>query len=542
MAVPVNGLTDSEVMRIVVITGAPGVGKTEVARRLANRSRLPAAVLDTDSIADVRPWTADERLYRLIAVNLLACLRGYRSWGVRVLVLSGVLVPGRALDHFGPLLADPMLDWTFYALRASRAELGARALNDMKAQDWSVRMSWSHIDDEVSQIPDVRIVDTTDLTLDQVVDAIAAHELDWLVPVEQPVPGRLADAINVPVADVVAAATVTLITTGFTPELADRVVEELLAAELAGASSHGFLRVPEYVAAVAEGHLRPAAQPVVTILGTAVVVDGARAPGVVIHAVLADTLVAAAHRNGIALVGLQNGSHLGRLRPLAERTAAEGLVLLGFANFRGAGQKVAPPGGTEGRLATNPIVFGCPAQAGSAVIADLSTSSTAEGVIRLAHLRSLAVPAGLLRDRRGRPVREPGLLYTDPPGAFLEPLGGLVEHKGYALGLVAELLAGVVAGGGFVQPDATTPGNAGLFVAFPADALGRTRDQIAVDIAALERHLASCPTITGRGTPRLPGRRQSRQPTQSTSLELPTPLWEQISGLADQTETSGRIR
>jgi hypothetical protein len=176
--------SDSGVLRMVVITGAPGVGKTEVARRLAGRYRLPSAVVDTDWLADTRPWRADERLYRLIAANLTACLPGYRAWGVRTLVVSGVLMPGRALDHLAHLIADPDLDWTFYGLRAGRAELAARARNDPKAQDAAIRISWSHLDDEVAHVPGVRLLDTTGLTVGEVVEVLAGWEAERSAPVE----------------------------------------------------------------------------------------------------------------------------------------------------------------------------------------------------------------------------------------------------------------------------------------------------------------------------------------------------------------------
>src|SRR4051812_12997480 len=94
-----------EPVRIIVLSGPPGAGKTEVGRRLSARCRVPAAALDADRVADVPPWVADENFYRLLARNVAACLPGFREWGVRLVVLSAVLLPGRALDHFAELMA-----------------------------------------------------------------------------------------------------------------------------------------------------------------------------------------------------------------------------------------------------------------------------------------------------------------------------------------------------------------------------------------------------------------------------------------------------
>src|SRR5690349_13753497 len=111
---------------MVVLTGAPGAGKTEVGRRLAGRYRATAAFLDLDQLGAVHPFRPGEAVYRLMAANLAACLPAYRAYGVRVVVLAGVLAPGRLLDHLAALRAEPGLRWQFYGLRAPRAELARR--------------------------------------------------------------------------------------------------------------------------------------------------------------------------------------------------------------------------------------------------------------------------------------------------------------------------------------------------------------------------------------------------------------------------------
>src|SRR6185437_3917033 len=102
------------------------------------------------------------------------CLPGYREWGVRLVVLSGVLLPGRALDHFADLMADASMSWRFFGLRADEHELRRRVHNDVKYQGADERMSWAFLDEEVPRIPGVTLVDTTDLSVDEVVDALVA--------------------------------------------------------------------------------------------------------------------------------------------------------------------------------------------------------------------------------------------------------------------------------------------------------------------------------------------------------------------------------
>ena len=91
---------------------------------------------------------------------------------------------------------------------------------------------------------------------------------------------------------------------------------------------------------------------------------------------------------------------------------------------------------------TNPIAFAVPTASGPPIVADFSTSVTAEGRVRLAHQNGHAFPAGWIVDAAGNPSDDPAALYE---GGAILPAGG---HKGSALGLLAEILGGLVAGAG----------------------------------------------------------------------------------------------
>lgn len=515
-------------MRVVAITGAPGAGKTEVARRLVTRAPAPAVVVDTDGIAGVHPFAVDERLYALIARNLRACLDGYREWGAEVVVLSGVLVVDGTLSHLGPVLDDPGIDWVCYGLVARPEQLAARIRGDAKFQDAEGRLGWLAVNDRIADIPGVRLVDTTGLGLDEVVDVIAEREFGTAASP----PAEVAGVVEVPATEANEHARRALTRCGVPGSLAADVVAELLDAELDGCPSHGLQRIPEYVAAVTNRNVVPDAEPEVCPVGSgSVVVEGRRAFGVRVRRVVAEQLCELTEHNGFAVVGLRRSAHLGRLRRIAEAVTARGLALLGFVNCGGAGQKVAPPGGAEGRLATNPLVLACPAPPGPPVIVDTSTSATSEGAVRVAAMHGRSLPPGLLLDRAGRDVRDPAALYRSPPAATIAPLGGSVAHRGYALSVGVELLAGAVAGAGVSDAGPPGFGNGGLFVAFPADVLGRSLAEIGADVARLERHLAGCPVPDGQAPPRLPGRRPPRPA--ATTVCLPATLWTDIRELSE---------
>ncbi|WHM37874.1 Ldh family oxidoreductase [Streptomyces sp. BPTC-684] len=523
----------AEKVRVVVLTGAPGAGKTETGRRLVRRYRVPAALIDTDAIGDVYPWQADERLYAVLGRNLRACLDTYLEWGARVVVVSGVLLPGRTLDQFADLLADARLEWVFYGLRARPEDLAARILADTKVQEADGRLSWSHLDAEVAGVPGIRNVATHTLTLDEVVDRIAASEAaDLPMGTVTPATGRVRPApdARVPQDEVLRVCGAALEEAGFPADVAFDTAAELIAAEADGQASHGLLRVPEYVAAAAAGELSPTARPTVhRTSARSVVLDGQRAPGTLVRRHLVAEL-GRAEAGGPVVVGLRGSGHLGRLAPLAREVAARGLVLLGFVNFCGAGRKVAPAGGTDGRWATNPVVLACPAPPGPPLVVDMSTSATAEGAVRSALLSGKSLPPGLLIGTDGHPVTDPRLLYSDPPRAALAPLGGIASHKGHALAAMVETLAGAVAGAGHAAAP-LGPGNGGLFVAFRADALGTSTAAIGTAVAELERHLLDTPTAGDGAPPRLPGR-SARPSPRHGDLAVPGGLWQQIQELA----------
>jgi LDH2 family malate/lactate/ureidoglycolate dehydrogenase len=539
-------------LRVVVLTGAPGVGKTETARRLVRRYRVPAALIDTDTMADVYPWVAEPRTYALISRNLRACLSAYREWGARVVVISGVLLPGRSLHALGDLLADPGLNWVFYGLRAEPGELAARIRADRKVQEAAGRLSWSFLDDEVPDVPKVRLVDTGGVPLARVVDAIAAAEAEDLpaetitapaTTITAPAPTITAPALTsaapagpppagqrvlVGVSRAEDACRVALSAAGMPAPVAAATAADLVDAERRGQRSHGLLRLPEYLAAIADGDLDPLAQPVVHRTGdSAVVIDGRRAPGVVVR-----ELVATQFALGARTVAVRASGHLGRLGPLAREVADHGLVLIGFVNYAGRGTKVAPAGGSVGTWATNPIVLGCPGADGRPVVVDMSTSSVAEGRVRDAFTSGQSLPPGLLTDPAGGVVTDPALLYTDPPRAAITPLGGPAAHKGHALAAFVEAMVGAVAGAGHVGAPGP-PGNGGLFVAFPVTAFGRSVPEVDAALGQIEGHLRGA----APDGPRLPGRNPAATPLPDT-VSVPTALWRSIGEALLERSTS----
>ena len=154
-----------------------------------------------------------------------------------------------------------------------------------------------------------------------------------------------------------------------------------------------------------------------------------------------------ARKSGIAAVTLRNSYHSGRIASYTCQAAREGMIGLVMVNAGGGGQSVAPFGGLERRLATNPISIAAPANDQYPVYLDIATSVAPEGKIRDYFQRGRPVPQGWITDAHGQPTTDPATFYAKPGGALL-PLGGAAGYKGFGLAFMIDVIAGALSGAG----------------------------------------------------------------------------------------------
>ena len=242
------------------------------------------------------------------------------------------------------------------------------------------------------------------------------------------------------------------------------VAGSLVESDLRGHDSHGVRRLVPYAQLITTGRLDPAAVPLVVEEGrpSAIVVDGAKAFGQLTARLAADAVSDRAAKTGAAVAVLRRCQHVGRLGEYVERIAERGLAAYAFAN---ADPTVAPWGGRDRLLGTNPLAWAAPVAAGSApLVLDFATSATAEGKLAVSRGRGQSVPKGLILDAEGKPSTDPGDFYA---GGALLPFGA---HKGYGLGLMADVLAGLVTGTGSASSRAYDGTFGTIFVAFEVGA------------------------------------------------------------------------
>jgi uncharacterized oxidoreductase len=328
---------------------------------------------------------------------------------------------------------------------------------------------------------------------------------------------RLLAAVNVPTAD------------------AALVASSLVGANLRGHDSHGVMRVPQYVSFIEGGQYRIGVDLKIEHETPAVVVcDGQWGLGQVQAHRLLDLAIPKARRLGVAVATARDCGHIGRLGEYAERAAAAGLALIGTVNNCGAGQRVAPPGGREPRLGTNPFCAGVPtAEPDKPIVADFGTSVVAEGKVRSHYISKQPVPPGWLLDHEGQPTTDPAVLYEQPRGTIL-PLGGAQAYKGFGLGLILECWAGGLTGGRCSHAGA--PSAAGNNVVFffiePEQFAGR--GALVDQATELGEFVRSTPRASGVDAILLPGdpERRSLSARSVGGIHLDDNHWDKLTELA----------
>jgi uncharacterized oxidoreductase len=247
---------------------------------------------------------------------------------------------------------------------------------------------------------------------------------------------------------------------GASHNAAQQVARSFVYADLMGFESHGLAMVYRYLEMIDLGWIRPEAKPsILKETSNSILINGNWAFGQVAFNYGFDLAKEKAKESGIACVSARNSGHCGRLGQYPERMANESLIGIAMINNHGAGNMVAPFGGTERRLSTNPIAIAIPTNNKYPLLLDMTTSVVAERKLKLKHLSGEKVEKGWFISHDGSLSTNTEDFYSDPVGALL-PFGGSVGYKGYGLSVIIDILAGALSGAGCSNPNTKQVGNA----------------------------------------------------------------------------------
>ena len=224
---------------------------------------------------------------------------------------------------------------------------------------------------------------------------------------------------------------------GFSTQQAGALAAVIVAGERDGCKSHGIYRIDGCLRTLQAGKVNPQAIPVVTQDDSAILrVDAAGGFANAAFDAGLPGLVALTQRHGLAAMVITDCTHFSALWPEVEAIAAHGLAALAMCPSYAT---VAPHGGTQALLGTNPLAFGWPRPGQPPYVFDFATSVAARGEVELHRRAGTSLPEGWAIDADGAPTTDPDAALA---GAML-PFGG---HKGSAISTMIELLAGAMIG------------------------------------------------------------------------------------------------
>lgn len=225
---------------------------------------------------------------------------------------------------------------------------------------------------------------------------------------------------------------------GVRPESAKAVAHVIVAGERDNCKSHGIYRIAGCLRVLAAGKVDPKAVPEIHDNGKAVIeVDAKGGFSNPAFYAARDLLVSRAREMGLAALVIRDCLHFSALWHDVEALAEDGLAGLSMCPSYSF---VAPTGGKEPLLGTNPLAFGWPRPDGiPPYVFDFATSVAARGEIELHQRAGKPIPEGWAVDRDGNPTTDPDVALD---GAMLT-FGG---HKGSAISTMIELLAGAMLG------------------------------------------------------------------------------------------------
>jgi uncharacterized oxidoreductase len=318
---------------------------------------------------------------------------------------------------------------------------------------------------------------------------------------------------------------------GCRPPEHERIAHYLVEANLVGHDSHGVIRVPIYIQWLRESKV-VANQSLKVLFENDVIAitDGQFGFGQTMAEKAMELGLAKVARQGVAVVALRNPGHVGRVGDWAEMAARAGKISLHFVNTSGMGILVAPFGGIERRLSANPVAAGIPLRGRPPLIWDISTSVIAEGKIKVAYNKGVPVPDNCIIDAEGRPTNDPRVFYGPPPGAIL-PFGG---HKGFGLGLIAEVLAGALTGNGCSDPARADRLTNGMLTILLDPGFFQDADAYAGEITRFLDYVKSSKTTTADGEILLPGEIEERNRARRLreGIDLDEKTWGQLVATA----------
>lgn len=221
----------------------------------------------------------------------------------------------------------------------------------------------------------------------------------------------------------------------------------LLAADLRGVDSHGIARLSGYLRLLEAGRVNAQAAPkIVYETPSTATIDGDKGLGLIVAPYAMQVAIDKAKGCGTGWVSVKNSNHFGIAAFHAMMALEHDMIGIAMTN---ASALVAPTFSIERMLGTNPICVAIPAGEQPPFVADMATTTAANGKLEILQRKNEEAPLGWLQDANGKNSTDAHGLKK---GGALLPLGSDREHgshKGYALGAIVDIFSAVLSGANY---------------------------------------------------------------------------------------------
>lgn len=330
--------------------------------------------------------------------------------------------------------------------------------------------------------------------------------------------------MQVPISELKAKMTDILSKRGYAKDDTPFIIDMYLGGEVIGHTTHGLASFPGFVNQDFSGLPEPE---VIKDTRALFMIDAKSNSGNIVGRRAADEAIKRAKSEGVGVAIIKNMDVLLRPGGVAQYIAEQGFM--GIVMESGGAANIAPPGGYDPVIGTNPIAYGIPME-GAPLVVDMAMSKRAWGNVRLAKKYGKDLPEDTFYNDKGE-------VTLNPEDAHSVMAAG--EHKGFALALLIEILCGSALGMDMMVSSKAqnTFGNklpergAYILVTDPSQTSGA--GTFVQENTALIKNIKATRAVPGQAI-RIPGdSAKSRQATAEAedSLELPDELWEEIKGL-----------
>lgn len=233
-----------------------------------------------------------------------------------------------------------------------------------------------------------------------------------------------------------------LIANGVCAEQARIISDCMIMADACGVHSHGLNVFPAYIKKIQNNSFNISGNPVIIKETNAfTLLDSNNLIGLYSAWFCTDIAIKKCQENGIHYVSSRNCNTFGPAFYYTRYAAEQGMIGICFSNSPSA---MPAWGGKKKILGTNPFSVAIPSKTKGTIILDMASSIVAKSKINELRKEGKDIPQGWALDINGNPT-------TNASEAIEGMVLPMAEHKGYAISMIIDILAGLLSGAGFLN-------------------------------------------------------------------------------------------